>query len=172
MPADTDSWISLLQLVVSIAGVVITIWLAFIVQRGAARLTELEFARAVRDSWLHIDDVTLRDADFVHLANQYMVPYNTTDAAFPKKRLMLLMLLSPLQTTYQAAHKGLFGRDGASSIDSIKAQLAYFVKDDEAYWVSQNGGFVPAFMAICREVRAQVMAGGAGAEPSTVRDAP
>ena len=156
MPAETDTWISLLQLVVSIAGVVITIWLALIVQRSAARLTELEFARAVRDSWLHIDDVTLRDSDFVHLANQYMVPRETTDAGFPKKRLMLLMLLSPLQTTYLAAHKGLYGRDGIKSIASIKGQLAYFVKDDDAYWVTQNGGFDPAFVALCREVRDEV----------------
>lgn len=156
MPTDTGTWISLLQLVVSIAGVVITIWLAFIVQRSAARLTELEFARAVRDSWLHIDDVTLRDSDFVHLANQYMIPRETTDAGFPKKRLMLLMLLSPLQTTYLAAHKGLYGRDGIKSIDSIKGQLAHFVKDDDAYWVTQNGGFDPAFVALCREVRNEI----------------
>lgn len=156
MPIDTDTWISLLQLIVSIAGVVITIWLAIIVQQSAARLTELEFARAVRDSWIHINDVTLRDSDFVHLASQFMIPHETTDAGFPKKRLMLLLLLSPLQTTYQAARKGLFGRDGTNSIESLKSQLAFFVKDDDAYWVTQNQGFDPAFMALCREVRDEV----------------
>jgi hypothetical protein len=85
VPADTGTWISLLQLVVSIAGVVITVWLALIVQRSAARLTELEFVRAVRDSWLHIDDVTLRDSDFVQLANQYMVPRETRTPDFRKR---------------------------------------------------------------------------------------
>src|SRR5262245_386565 len=113
MPADIDTWISVLQLIVSIAAVVITIWLALIVQRSAARLTELEFARAVRDSWITINDVTLRDSDLVHLASQYMIPRETTDPGFEKKRLLLLLLLSPLQTTYQAARKGLFGREGA-----------------------------------------------------------
>ena len=156
MPTDSDSWISLLQLVVSIAGLVITIWLTVIVQRGAARLTQLDVARAIRDSWIHINDVTLRDPDLVQFTSRFMIPYETTDADFQKKRLMLLLLLSPLQTTYQAARKGLFGQEGTESIESIKSQLAYFVKDDDVYWVTQNQGFDPAFMAICREVRNEV----------------
>jgi hypothetical protein len=69
---------------------------------------------------------------------------------------MLLMLLSPLQTTYQAAHKGLFGQEGTKSIASIKGQLAYFVRDDDAYWVTQNGGFAPNFVALCRAVREEI----------------
>ena len=161
MPADTDTWISLVQVVVSIAGLVITIWLALIVQRGAARLTELEFARAVRDTWLHVDDVTLRDPDLVRLANQFLPPHETTDPAFPQKRLWLLLQLNPLQTTYQAARQGLFGRDGASSIEAIKSQLAFVVKDDDAYWVTQNQGYDPAFMELCRAVRDEVKRGTA-----------
>ena len=156
MPADTDSWISLLQLIVSIAGVVITIWLAVIVQRSAARLTELEFARAVRDTWLHVDDVTLRDPDLVRLASQFLPPHETTDPAFPQKRLWLLLQLNPLQTTFQAARHGLFGRAGTDSIASIKSQLKFVVKDDDAYWVTQNQGYDSAFMALCREVRDEV----------------
>jgi hypothetical protein len=156
MPGNTDTWISLLQLIVSIASVAITIWLAVIVQRSARRLTELEFARAVRDTWLHVDDVTLRDPDLVRLAGQFWPPHETTDPAFQQKRLFLLVFLNPLQTTYQAARQGLFGRDGASSIEAIKSQLAYVVKDDDAYWVTQNQGYDPAFIALCREVRDEV----------------
>lgn len=155
MPADTGTWISLLQLVVSTAGVVVTIWLFVIVQRSASRLTELEFARAVRDSWNQVNDVTLRDPDLVRLASQFMVPRETADPAFHKKRLFLLVLLNPLQTTYQAARQGLFGRDGIS-LDSIKSQLMFVVKDDDAYWVTQNQGYDPAFMALCREVRNEI----------------
>jgi hypothetical protein len=150
VPADTDTWISLLQLFVSIAGVAITIWLFVIVQRSAARLTELEFARAVRDSWIHVNDVTLRDPELVRLATQFMIPRETADPEFQQKRLFLLVLLNPLQTTYQAARQGLYGQNG---IDSIKEQLRYVVKDDDAYWVTQNQGYDPAFMAVCREVR-------------------
>src|SRR6188474_24617 len=119
MSADTDSWISLLQLIVSIAGVVITVWLAVIVQRSAARLTQLEFARAVRDTWIHVDEVTLGDPNLVKLASQFLVPHETADPGFQQKRLWLLLQLNPLQTTYQAARQGVFGRDGASSIEAI-----------------------------------------------------
>ena len=156
MPADFDTWISLLQLIVSIAGVVITIWLAVIVQRSAARLTELEFARAVRDTWLHVDDVTLRDPELVRIASQFLPPHETTDPAFQRKRLWLLLQLNPLQTTYQAARQGLFGRDGTDSIAAIRSQLAFIVNDDDAYWVTQNQGYDPAFVALCREVRDEV----------------
>ncbi|MEA2677260.1 MAG: hypothetical protein QOJ81_1401, partial [Chloroflexota bacterium] len=79
MPADTGTWVSLLQLVVSIAGVLITVWLALIVQRSAARLTQLEFARALRDTWLHVDDVTLRDPELMRLLDQFLPPRETTD---------------------------------------------------------------------------------------------
>lgn len=156
MPTDTDTWISLLQLVVSIAGVVITIWLALIVQRSAARLTKLELARAIRDTWLHVDDVTLSDPDLVRLVEQFQPPRETADPAFPKKRLFLLVFLNPLQTTYQAAREGFFGPNGAKSIEAVKSQLAHVVKDDDAYWVTQNQGYDPDFMALCREVREQV----------------
>ena len=166
MPADTGTWISLLQLIVSIAGVLITIWLAVIVQRSAARLTELEFSRAVRDTWMHVDDVTLRDPDLLRLASQFLPPHETTDPGFQKKRLWLLVQLNPLQTSYQAARQGLFGRDGTSSIESIKSQLAFVVKDDDAYWVTQNQGYDPAFMALCREVRDEVKGSAAVREGS------
>jgi hypothetical protein len=156
VPADTGTWISLLQLFVSIAGVVITVWLALIVQRGAARLTELEFARAVRDTWLHVDDVTLRDPELVRLASQFLPPHETADPGFPRKRLWLLLQLNPMQTTYQAARQGVFGRDGKSAIEGIRSQLAFVVKDDDAYWVTQNQGYDAAFVALCREVRDEV----------------
>lgn len=161
MPADTGTWISLLQLMVSIAGVVITIWLAVIVQRSAARLTELEFARAVRDTWLHVDDVTLRDPELIRLASQFLAPHETADPAFPRKRLWLLLQLNPMQTTYQAARQGVFGRDGKSAIEGIRSQLAFVVKDDDAYWVTQNQGYDPAFVALCREVREEVKSSAA-----------
>jgi hypothetical protein len=156
VPADTGTWISILQLVVSIASVLITIWLAVIVQRGAARLTELEFARAVRDTWIRVDEVTLRDPDLIRLASQFLPPHQSADPGFQQKRLWLLLQLNPLQTTYQAARQGLFGRDGADAIDSIRSQLKFVVKDDDAYWVTQNQGYDPAFTALCREVRDEV----------------
>jgi hypothetical protein len=156
VPADTGTWISILQLVVSIASVLITIWLAVIVQRGAARLTELEFARAVRDTWIRVDEVTLRDPDLIRLASQFLPPHQSTDPEFQQKRLWLLLQLNPLQTTYQAARQGLYGRDGTDAIESIRSQLKFVVKDDDAYWVTQNQGYDPAFTALCREVRDEV----------------
>ena len=156
MPADTDTWISLLQLGVSIAGIAVTIWLALIVQRSAARITQLEFARALSDSWIHVDDVTLSDPDLVRLAALFHPPHETADPAFQKKRLYLLVYLNPLQTAYQAARQGVFGQDGAKSIETIKAQLAHVVKDDDAYWVTQNQGYDPAFVTLCREVRDEI----------------
>ena len=153
MPADSDTWISLIQLVVSISGLFVTVWLALIVQRSAARLTQLEFARALSDSWIHVDDVTLKDPDLVRLAELFHPPRETADPAFQKKRLYLLVFLNPLQTTYQAARLGLFGQNNAKSIEALKSQLAYVVKDDDAYWVTQNQGYDPDFVALCREVR-------------------
>ena len=153
MPADTDTWISLLQLIVATAGIVVTIWLALIVQRSAARLTQLEFSRALSDSWIHVDDVTLSDPELVRLAEKFHAPHETADPAFQKKRLYLLVFLNPLQTAYQAARQGVFGRNSAKSIETIKAQLAYVVKDDDAYWVTQNQGYDPDFAALCREAR-------------------
>lgn len=161
MPSDTDTWISLLQLVVSIAGVVITVWLALIVQRSAARITQLEFARALSDSWIHVDDVTLSDPELVRLAEQFHAPRETADPAFQKKRLYLLVFLNPLQTSYQAARQGIFGKDSEKSIETIKEQLAYVVKDDDAYWVTQNQGYDPGFVALCREVREEIKPGAA-----------
>jgi hypothetical protein len=170
VPADTDTWISVLQVAVSIAGLVITIWLAFIVQRGAARLTELEFARAIRDTWIHVDETTLKDPELLGLASQFLPPHQSTDPGFQRKRLWLLLQLNPLQTTLQAARQGLFGREGKETIASIRSQLAHVVKDDDAYWVTQNQGYDPVFMAICREVRAEVER-SAAAETATGREA-
>ena len=159
MPADTDTWIGLVQLVVSIAGLLITVWLALIVQRSAARLTQVEFARALSDSWIHVDDVTLRDPDLVRLASQFHPPHQTADPSFQQKRLYLLVYLNPLQTWYQAARHGVFGKNGTKTIETIKSQLAYVVKDDDAYWVTQNQGYDPDFVALCREVREEIKPG-------------
>jgi hypothetical protein len=71
-------------------------------------------------------------------------------------RLFLLVYLNPLQTAYQAARQGYFGPNGAKSIESIKSQLAYVVKNDDAYWVTQNQGYDPDFMVLCRDVRNEI----------------
>lgn len=168
VPSDTATWISLVQLVISIVGVIITVWLALIVQRGAARITQLEFARALQDSWIHVDDVTLRDPDLIRLAQQYWPPHKTSDPGFGQKRLYLFIYLSPLLTTYQAARQGLFGKASAESIETIKQQLAYVVRDDDAYWVTQNQGYDPDFRALCREVREKLET-AAGPEPVGAR---
>lgn len=125
MPTDTDTWISLLQLIVSIAGVVITIWLAVIVQRSAARLTELEFARAVRDTWLRVDDVTLRDPELIRLASQFLPPHETTDPAFQRKRLWVAAAVEPASDHLSGGAPGAVRprRDGVDCIDQVAAQV-------------------------------------------------
>jgi hypothetical protein len=158
VPSEPDTWISVVQLAVSIVGVAITVWLALIVNRSAARITQLEFSRALRDSWIHVDDVTLRDPALIQLSEQLLPPHETADPGFAKKRLFLFVYLSPFNTSYQAARQGLFGSAGQQSIDDIKSQLAFVVRDDDAYWVTQNQGFDPDFKAMCREVRETVTA--------------
>jgi hypothetical protein len=156
LPSDAGTWINLIQLIVSIVGVTITVWIALIVQRSSSRITKLEFNRALRDSWIHVDEMTLRDPSLVSLMNEYLPPHESADPAFAQKRLFLFVFLSPLYTTYQAARQGLAGTGAADAIAAIRSQLAYVVRDDDAYWVTQNQGYDPDFMAICREVREEV----------------
>ena len=154
MPIDATTWIALVQLAVSVVGISITVWLALIVQRSTTRLARLEFNRAVRDSWMHVDEMTLHDPALLKYMNEHMPPHESTDPAFGQKRLFLLVYLNPLYTSYQAARQGLSSASAAETIASIKGQLAYVVRDDDAYWVTQNQGYDSDFAAVCREVRA------------------
>ena len=153
MPIDAATWIALVQLAVSVVGISITVWLALIVQRSTTRLARLEFNRAVRDSWMHVDEMTLRDPGLLKFMNDHMAPHESADPAFGQKRLFLLVYLNPLYTTYQAARQGLSSASAAETVASIKSQLAYVVRDDDAYWVTQNQGYDPDFATLCREVR-------------------
>jgi hypothetical protein len=156
MPSDPTTLLNTLQLAASIAGVVVTIWLAVIVQRSAAKLTRLEFTRALRESWIHVNDVTLRDPSLINLANQYLPRRETTDPAFGQKRLFLLVYLNPINTAYQAALQGIYGAGTKEAIDAVKDQLGRVVADDDAYWVTQSHNYDPEFAALCREIRMQV----------------
>ena len=158
MPNDLGTLISLAELGISVAGVLITIWLALIVNRSAARITQLEFARSIQDSWIHVDDVTLRDPALIKLSERFHPPHETSDPNFPLKRHFLFIYLSPLNTTYQAARQGLFGKAGAQSIADIKEQLKFVVRDDDAYWLTQHQSFDPDFKALCHEARLAVTA--------------
>jgi hypothetical protein len=100
--------------------------------------------------------VILRDPGLIHLANQFLPPHETSDSGFGQKRLFLLVYLSPLNTAYQAARQGLYGKGASAS----RAQLAFVVRDDDAFWVTQNQGYDPDFMALCREVREEVVIPG------------
>jgi hypothetical protein len=154
VPTDAGTWINVVQLVVSIAGVVITVWLALIVNRSAARITQLEFARALRDSWIHVDDVTLRDPALIALAQHFQPPHESTDPEFEKKRLFLFNYLNALITTYQGARQGLFGKHGSEeAIADIRSLLTHVVRDDDAFWVTQNHWFDADFKSLCREAR-------------------
>jgi len=154
VPSETDTWISFLQLGVSIVGVAITVWLALIVNRSAERITHLQVTSAVRDSWIHVDDVALRDPALVELFKHFHPPHETTDPGFEQKRLFLFVYLNPLNTTYQAARQGLYGKAGSqAALEDLRKLLAYVVRDDDAYWVTQNHLFDIDFKALCREVR-------------------
>jgi hypothetical protein len=154
VPNNPDTWISVLQVGVSIVGVAITVWLALIVNRSAAKITEVEISRALRDSWIHVDDVTLRDPALIKLAQHFQPPHESTDPQFEQKRLFLFVYLNPLNTTYQAARQGLFGKAGSqAAIADIKNLLAYVVRDDDAFWVIQNHWFDAGFKGLCNEMR-------------------
>ncbi len=107
MPVDAATWIALVQLAVSVVGISITVWLALIVKRSTTRIAQLEFNRALRDSWMHVDQMTLQDPNLVGLMDQYLPPHKTADPGFGRKRLFLLVFLNPMYTTYQAAQQGL-----------------------------------------------------------------
>ena len=153
MPVDAATWIALVQLAVSVVGISITVWLALIVKRSTTKIAQLEFNRALRDSWMHVDQMTLQDPNLVGLMDQYLPPHKTADPGFGRKRLFLLVFLNPMYTTYQAAQQGLSSGSAAETIATIKSQLAYVVRDEDAYWVTQNQGYDPDFAALCREVR-------------------
>lgn len=153
MPSEADTWISVLQLGVSIVGVAITVWLALIVNRSASRIAQLEFARAVSDSWIHVDDVTLRDPALIKLSQHFQPPHDSTDPEFEQKRLFVFFYLNPLNVTYQAARQGLFGKAGSQTVADVRNLLSYVIRDDDAYWITQHHVFDPDFKALCREVR-------------------
>ncbi|MEO6349223.1 MAG: hypothetical protein ABIP53_01085 [Candidatus Limnocylindrales bacterium] len=153
-------------MVVSIAGVVVTLWLALVVQRSAAKLTRLEFTRALRETWMHADDVTLRDPSLISLANQFHPHHETADPAFEQKRLYLFVYLNPINTAYQAALQGVYGTNVQEAIDAIKDQLKPVVADDDAFWVTQNHGYDPEFAALCRAVRQSLTGSSVAAKPT------
>lgn len=158
MPSDVSTWLTVAQLVASVAGVLITVWIAFLVQRSATKLTQLEFTRAVRESWIHVDELTLGDANLLRLANTFLPQRQGADEAFGQKRIFLLSYLIPLSTTYLAATQGLFGDKGREVIETVKLHIGLVVADDDGFWVTQNHGHDPDFMAMCREVRAHEVA--------------
>ena len=158
MPVDAGTWIGLVQLGLSVVGIAITVWLALIVQRSTTRIAQLEFNRALRDSWMHVDEMTVQDPALLQFMNQFQLPHQSADPDFEKKRHFLFIYLNPLYTTYQAARQGLSSGAPDQTIATIKSQLAYVVADDDAYWVTQNQGYDADFAALCREVRAELPA--------------
>ncbi|MBM4407473.1 MAG: hypothetical protein FJ038_02455 [Chloroflexi bacterium] len=149
---DAATWISLGQLTISIVGIAITAWLAVIVQRSATRIAQLEFNRALRDSWMHVDEMVLQKPEFLELVDRYLEPRETADPTFAQKRHFLFVFLSPLYTTYQAARQGLASGGSAETIATVKAQLARVLLDEDAFWLTQNQGYDSDFMTLCRDV--------------------
>lgn len=153
MPNDVATWINVIQALASVAGLIVTIWIARFVQRSSSKFSQLEFSRALRESWIHIDVLTLQNASVLRLANQYLPRREGADASFGQKRVFLLSYLSPINTAYQAARQGMYGPGTAEAVEAIKVQLVPVVSDDDGFWVTQNHGHDPDFMALCREVR-------------------
>jgi hypothetical protein len=158
VPIDAATWIALVQLFISLIGIGITVWLALIVQRSTTRIAQLEFNRALRDSWMHVDEMTVQDPALLQFMNRFQPPHGSADPDFEKKRHFLFIYLNPLYTSYQAARQGLSSGARDQTIATIKSQLTYVVADDDAYWVTQNQGYDPDFAAFCREVRAELPA--------------
>jgi len=164
---DAATLINLGQLIISIVGITITAWLALIVQRSATRISQLEFNRALRDSWNHVDEMVLQKPELLELMDQYLEPHETADPNFAQKRSFLFVYLNPIYTTYQAARQGMSSGGSAETIATVKAQLARVVRDEDAYWLTQNQGYDSDFMAICREVHDSLPA---MVKPSIARD--
>lgn len=132
--------------------------------RNAAALESL---RAVRDSWMQLDAMALSDDRNLQIADRLFSPDAAPGLEHARKRWILYTALNPVVSDFMAARTGVTP-SATDTIAGCRALLGSLLRDEEAYALTQSGGYTGPFQQLCREVRAELVA----AEPAKVAAGP
>src|SRR5262245_9462636 len=87
-----------------------TVAIAWIVDRGAGRLARVNVLRSLRETWINIDFLALRDDRTLAIADSLLPSPDTPKSeGFARKRLFLLAYINPIATWFDAAEEGIYG---------------------------------------------------------------
>jgi hypothetical protein len=138
----------------TVAQVILTGVLAWVLNRSTNTIARLDFSRSVRESWIGIDELALANEATLEAADSLLVPRPAHERTglSAHKRWFILAYLNPINTTYQGAIDGIFGSRKEEMLDSVRSQLQQLLVDHDAYWVSQNHGHDESFKALCTQI--------------------
>jgi hypothetical protein len=145
--------------VAAVVQIAVTGLLALVVHMSTSKIARLEFGRSLREAWVTVDELALSDASTLKVAETLLEPNpHSTTEDFARKRWFLLAYLNPINTRWQAAQAGIFGRHKGGELQNVRNQLRALLDDEEAYWVTQHHGHEVEFRQLCTEIRDELRA--------------
>jgi hypothetical protein len=106
----------------------------------------------MREAWIAVDELALANEATLQAADTLLEPKPRESLEFARKRWFILAYLNPITTAWQGAHDGIFGSRKDDHLAGIRTQLEALLKDEDAYWVTQNHGHEKAFRKLCTEI--------------------
>lgn len=148
------------QILVASSSLVLSMVVFYHTRKSAA----LESLRAVRDSWMQLDVMALADDRNLKLADRLFNPDAVADIEQARKRWILLTALNPVVSDFMAARIGVTP-SATDTIAGCRALLASLLRDEEAFALTQSGGYTGPFQQLCREVHDGLVASETAEQP-------
>ena len=106
---EIHSYLVYIQIAVSFLTLVVTSLLTYLIHKWSKKSSSIEFTRSIRDAWVNIDSLVLKDSELLLIADSLLdpSPEKETDENKIKKRWLTLMILNTLASTFDGRERGL-----------------------------------------------------------------
>lgn len=145
------------ELFVQILQLLATVAIAVVVHQSAGSVARIEILRSLRETWINIDSFALSDARTLNIADSLLPPRppdppDRSGDSSARKRLFLLAYLNPIATWFDAVEEGIYGAKKEQNMAVVRGLLGVVLRDEDAYWVTQNHWYGDSFEKLCREI--------------------
>lgn len=151
------SWDAFAQILIALS----SLSLSAAVFHYTRKTVAIESLRAVRDSWMQVDQAVLADPESLRIADALFNPDAAADgdAEARRKRWIIYLALNPVVSDYMAARAGLVP-DAPQVIQNCRVLLGQLLRDDDTFRATQSGAYFAPFAQLCAEIRADLPARG------------
>jgi hypothetical protein len=142
-----DQW----NVAIAALNVVVTLYIAYAVQRAGRNVVRMEQDRGIKDAWIEVDQVALANDDDLELLDAMIHPeLRDQDRLAKRKRWLTYMVLNPLEAAWSSAAAG--NMPGGALASSEKT-MAAMVRDPEVFELIESFVYGSDFQRRCSELR-------------------